>query len=69
MSISSIIFLCIPLNQFGVSNVPVRVDTDLRPSITQLRVAEMVRRILQRAILTGAFMELSEIEVIFSLYL
>ncbi len=31
--------------------------TDLRPSITQLRVAEMVRRILQRAILTGACMD------------
>jgi ribosome-binding factor A len=28
---------------------------DLRPSVGQLRVAEMVRRILQRAILTGQF--------------
>jgi hypothetical protein len=30
-------------------------QTDLRPTVTQLRVAEMVRRIIQRAILTGHF--------------
>ncbi len=40
---------------FQDSSRPANKGRDLRPTVGQLRVAEMVRRILQRAVLTGQF--------------